>query len=209
MARTRIKICGVTRERDAVRAADLGADFVGLNFWPGSPRCVSVESARRIAREVEGQLEIVGVFVDQQEAEIREIARRAGLDLLQFHGHEGPDAVALFGDRAIKVLRAGPDFDASIVDEFPDVWGFLFDCEHPTLLGGSGVSWPYEAVAGLNLDKPVIVAGGLRPGNVVEAIARSGADIVDVSSGVESQPGVKDPELLKQFIHEVHDAEKE
>lgn len=209
MARTRIKICGVTRAQDAVRAAELGAAFVGLNFWPGSPRSLSVEVARQIAEEVRGQAKVVGVFVNQPVGQVREIESQVGLDLLQFHGDEGPGLVGGFGDRAIKVLRVGLNFDVSVLHEYPDVWGYLFDCDHPTLLGGSGVSWPYERVAGLGHEKPVIVAGGLRPGNVRQAIGRSGADIVDVSSGIESQPGVKDPELMKQFIHEVHHAEEE
>jgi phosphoribosylanthranilate isomerase len=209
MARTRIKICGVTREADAVRAAELGASFVGLNFWPGSPRCVEVEAARRIAERLEGQARVVGVFVDQPPDLVQEISDRVGLDLLQLHGDEGPGFVGMFGDRAIKVFRFGADFDPSVLRDFPDVWGYLFDCDHPTLFGGSGVAWPYERVAGLGGAKPVIVAGGLRPANVAQAIARSGADIVDVSSGIESQPGIKDPELMERFIHEVHHAEEE
>lgn len=209
MAGTRIKICGVTRAQDAVRAAELGAAFVGLNFWPGSPRCLSVKAARRIADAVRDQVKLVGVFVNQPVGQVERIERQVGLDLLQFHGDEGPGPVGCFGDRAIKVLRVGLNFDASVLRQFPDAWGYLFDCDHPTLFGGSGVSWPYERVAGLSHEKPIIVAGGLRPTNVLQAIGRSGADIVDVSSGIESQPGVKDPELMKTFIHEVHHAEEE
>jgi len=149
------------------------------------------------------------VFVNQTEGQIREISRQVGLDLVQFHGDESPDLVGLFGGSAIKAFRVGGDFDASTLLEYPEVRAHLFDCGHPTLFGGSGVSWPYERVAGLSRDKPVIVAGGLRPSNVLQAIARSGADIVDVSSGIESQPGVKDPELMRRFIREVHDAEEE
>ena len=209
MARTRIKICGVTRVQDAVGAAELGAAFVGLNFWPGSPRFLSVEAARRITKEVEAKVQVVGVFVNQPVGQVQEIASHVGLDLLQFHGDEGPGPVGTFGDRAIKVFRVDSSFDASVLHDFPDVWAYLFDCDHPTLLGGSGVSWPYERVSGMRHEKPVIVAGGLRPTNVRQAIAKSGADIVDVSSGIESRPGVKDPELMKQFIHEVHHAEEE
>ena len=209
MARTRIKICGVTRREDAVRAAEMGAAFVGLNFWPGSPRCLSVKTAREISESIRGQVELVGVFVNQTEGQIREISRKVGLDLLQFHGDESPDLVGVFGGSAIKAFRVGRDFDASTLLGFPDVWAYLFDCDHPTLFGGSGVSWPYERMAGLSHDKPVIVAGGLRPSNVLQAIARSDADIVDVCSGIESQPGVKDPELMKRVIHEVHHAQEE
>ena len=209
MARTRVKICGITRQEDAVAAADSGAHLVGLNFWSGSPRCVGVEQARRIAERVAGRVAVVGVFVNQSSHRIRQVSRRVGLDLLQFHGTEGPAQVGAFGDRAIKVIRVGEGFDTAVLDDYPGVWGYLFDCDHPTLFGGSGVAWPYEWVAGLSLDKPVIVAGGLRPSNVRQAIARSGADIVDVSSGVESQPGIKDPELMRRFIREVQHAQEE
>jgi phosphoribosylanthranilate isomerase len=209
MARTRIKICGVTRGRDAVRAAELGAAFVGLNFWPGSPRCLEVEAARRIAERVRGQVEVVGVFVDQPAELVQGVSDRVGLDLVQLHGEEGPAFVGRFGDRAIKVFRVGADFDPAALSDFPDVWGYLFDCDHPTLVGGSGVAWSYERVADVSRSKPVIVAGGLRPSNVAQAIAKSGADIVDVSSGIESQPGIKDPESMERFIHEVHHAEED
>lgn len=204
MARTRIKICGVTRVEDAVGAAEMGADFLGLNFWPGSPRCIGVEQARRIAAKVRGRVELVGVFVDQASGLVQEVSRQVGLDLLQFHGDESPAQVGAFGGRAIKALRVREDFDARVLGEYPEAWGFLFDCDHATLLGGSGVAWPYERVAGVGEGKPVIVAGGLRRTNVAQAIARSGAGIVDVCSGVESQPGVKDAAEMRRFIHEVH-----
>jgi phosphoribosylanthranilate isomerase len=209
MTRIRIKICGVTREEDAISAAELGADFLGLNFWPGSPRCVDVELARRVADSVRGRLGLVGVFVDQPADQVEEIASRVGLDLLQFHGHETADEVGGFGDRAIKAFRVGMDFDAGVLEEFPEVWGILFDCAHPTLYGGSGTSWPFERVMGLCPHKPKIVAGGLRSSNVRAAITSSGADIVDVCSGIESQAGVKDRKLMMRFIREVHYGEEE
>jgi phosphoribosylanthranilate isomerase len=209
MSRTRIKICGVTRESDAARAAELGATFVGLNFWPGSPRWVAVEAARSIAERIRGQAKVVGVFVNQPSALVQEISQQVGLDLVQFHGDEGPEQVDLFGAGAIKVFKVGASFDPGVLGDYPDVWGYLFDCDHPSLFGGTGVPWSYETVADLGHDKPIIVAGGLRPSNVAQAIARSRADIVDVSSGVESRPGVKDAELMARFIREVQHAEEE
>ena len=209
MARTRIKICGVTRENDAVKAAELGAAFVGLNFWPGSPRCLAVEAARRIAERIRGQAKVVGIFVNQPSELVQEVAQRVGLDLVQFHGDEGPEQLDRFGASAIKAFRVGESFDPGVLDDFPNVWGYLFDCGHPSLFGGTGIPWPYERVADLGYGKRVIVAGGLRPANVARAIARSRADIVDVSSGVEKQPGVKDPELMERFIREVQHAEEE
>lgn len=209
MARTRIKICGVTRENDATRAVELGATFVGLNFWPGSPRCVTEEVAFSIVERIRGRANVVGVFVNQPSALVQEITHRVGLDLVQFHGDEGPEQLDLFGADAIKVFRVGSSFDPGVLGDYPNVWGFLFDCDHPSLVGGTGVPWSYETVADLGHDKPIIVAGGLRPANVAQAIARSRADIVDVSSGVEKRPGVKDAELMARFIREVQHAEEE
>ena len=208
MTRTRVKVCGVTRPRDAELAVSLGADLIGLNFWPGSPRVVSLERAREIAAAVAGEATLVGVFVNQSRREIGELERRVPLDLVQFHGDEGPDELAAFGERAIKVFRPTADFSPTLLDGYSEVWGFLFDRAHPTLRGGSGQAWPYERIGGLDCGRPVLVAGGLRPENVARAIRSSGAWGVDVCSGVETSPGVKSPEAMSRFFAEVCNVEK-
>ncbi len=201
-----VKICGVTRTEDAVLAAELGADLVGLNFYPKSPRRVTAERAREIAAAVAGRAGIVGVFVDPEPAEVAKIAARVGLDLVQFHGEEAPSLVERFAPRAIKAIRWRHRDDLERVGEYAGVWGFLFEPRHPTLYGGAGVSWDFRLVAEAARGRRCLVAGGIGPGNAREALARSGASGVDVCSRVETAPGVKDPALLRRLFQEVRDA---
>lgn len=203
-----VKICGITRARDARRAVDLGAHLLGLNFWPGSARCLSLRQASRIVEAVRGEAILVGVWVDAQPQEVSQAVGRLGLDLVQFHGEEGPEVLDAFAGRAIKAFRVASRFDASRLSAYDSAWGFLFDCARPGHYGGTGTPWPYERIAGLETTKPVIVAGGLAPHNVVEAVRRSGADIVDVCSGVERRPGIKDEALMQRFFREVRHAEE-
>lgn len=202
---TWIKICGVTTVGDARRAADLGADLLGLNFHPPSPRCLTPERAAEVAGAVRGRVPLVGVFVHHSADEIAEIDRRVKLDLIQLHGEPDPEAAARWGPRAVQVFRREAPPARDELARYPRVWGFLLDVRHGELYGGSGVSWQYGRAAGLATDKPVLVAGGIRPGNARQALEASGAAGVDVCSGVESSPGVKDPELLERLIAEVRD----
>ncbi len=205
-----VKICGVTRPEDADLAAVLGADLLGLNFYPPSPRCLTVEAARAIAAAVAGRALLVGVFVDRPRAEVEEIAERVGLDLIQLHGDEGPDEAAHWGGRALKAFRVAPaegeEIAPALLDPFPGAWGFLFDVRHERLYGGTGRGWRYGALAGLaahSAGRPVLVAGGIGPENVRAVLAASDAAGVDVCSGVESAPGIKDPLLLERLMAEV------
>lgn len=202
---TLVKICGVTTPEDARRAVDLGADLLGLNFHPPSPRCLTLEQAAEIAEEVRGGVTLVGVFVHHSVREIERIDGHTGLDLIQLHGEPDPEAAAVWGRRTLQVFRREAPPEAVELARYPDVWGFLLDVPHGRLYGGTGVSWQYETAAGLATDKPVLVAGGIGPGNVREALQASGAAGVDVCSGVESSPGVKDPELIERLIAEVRD----
>ncbi len=204
---SRIKICGVTRLEDARLAAELGADYLGLNFYPPSPRAISVERAREIAHAVKGQLTIVGVFVNESRERIQELVEQVPLDLVQLHGDESPAEVEAFGSLAIKVFRMSGMFDAAWLSEYPSVAAFLFDCSHPELYGGTGSAWPFEQITDLNAGRPVLVAGGIRPDNVRQALERSGADGVDVCSGVEARPGIKDPVAMKRLFDEVRDVQ--
>ena len=202
-----IKVCGVTRPEDAQLAVELGADLLGLNFHPPSPRCLDVERAAQIADSVRGRLLLVGVFVDRPAEEVEEIGARVGLDLFQFHGDESREEIARFGSRAIRVLRLTSEPSIEALDPFPQAWGFLAESRHGSH-GGAGRSWPYEWLRGLPTDRPVLVAGGVGPDNAGEALTRSGATGVDVCSGVESASGIKDEALLRRLFDEVRDAQE-
>jgi phosphoribosylanthranilate isomerase len=203
MSRVKVKICGVTRVEDARLAAELGADYLGLNFFAASPRLVEPEQAAEIARAVRGRLAIVGVFVNESRERVEELAEKVPLDLVQLHGDEGPEEIAAFGRRAIKVFRVREDFDPDQVSAYPTAGALLFDCGHPSLYGGTGLAWPYERIAGLKVEQPVLVAGGIGSENARQAIEASGAGGIDVCSGVESSPGIKDHEAMKRLFREV------
>jgi phosphoribosylanthranilate isomerase len=205
----KVKICGVTEPENARAVADLGADFLGLNFCAKSPRYVEPALAREIADAVRGRVRLVGVFVNAASAEVSAIADRVGLDLLQFSGDEGPREVAPFAARAIKVFRSGGDPGLAALAPYGDAWGLLFDAPHGTLFGGTGVAWGYEAVARTvqRLQGPpgrrVFLAGGLGPQNVRHAVQAVHPYAVDVCSRVESAPGLKDLKLLRRLFQEV------
>lgn len=209
MRRPGVKICGVTRVEDALLAVELGADLIGLNFWPRSPRSLSLDKARPIVEAVRGQAHTVGVWVDPTRQQVHEIDEELSLDLHQFHGDKTRQGFEWLPGRVIKAIRLGRDRQPLGLEEYDAAWGFLFDCAPADVHGGTGNSWSYERIADLETSKPVLLAGGLGPDNVAQAIADSGADIVDVCSGVESAPGIKDPVLLQRFLREVRNVQKE
>lgn len=205
MNRVRVKICGITTVEDAESAVDQGADFIGLNFWPKSPRAIDAPRGREIAEAVRGRASIVGVFVNQPPADVRRIAGRVELDLIQFHGDEGPGDLEPWGERAVKAVRFEGAPDPEALDDYKSVWGFVVE-PRSSAFGGTGRSWDYGAARALPRHKPFLLAGGLAPGNVAEAVAASRPWGVDVCSGVESAPGVKDGEALWRFLQEVRRA---
>ena len=207
MGATGIKICGVTRVEDAQLAVELGADFIGLNFWPGSPRFLDRKGAEAIAAAVAGRSRLVGVWVEPTRREVVSMADALPLDLFQFHGQVGPESVDWFPQRVIRALRLGSDRQPIDLAGMRQAWGFLFDCAPDGVYGGTGVPWSYERIATLETPQRLLLAGGLNPKNVAAAIGRSRADIVDVCSGVEAAPGVKDPDLLRRFFREVRNVE--
>jgi phosphoribosylanthranilate isomerase len=201
--RVKVKICGVTRPEDALLAAELGADYLGLNFSPASPRYVEPARAREIAAAVVGRVPTVGIFVNHPPDEAEAIATEVGLDLLQFSGDEGEGTVTRFAPRAIKVFRTGGDPGPAALAPYAGVWALLVDAAHGALYGGTGLAWPYGAVADLAARRRLFVAGGLRPGNVRQAVSGSRPYGIDVCSGVESAPGIKDRGLLERLFEEV------
>lgn len=199
---TLVKICGVVDPENARLAVELGAGFLGLNFYPRSPRFVEVERAREIASAVHGlPVRLVGVFVNRPAPEIEEIESEVGLDLIQLSGDE---TAVPFPGRTIKAFR-GTDG----TDGWGDAWAWLFDAPHASLYGGTGTAWNFQSVAGIAGERRVFVAGGIGPDNVRQAIAASRPFAVDVCSRVESAPGIKDPELLRRLFEEVRNAQSQ
>ena len=208
--RTLVKVCGVTDPANARLAVEMGADFLGLNFYPRSPRYVDVDRAREIvsaAQDANPWVMMVGVFVNRPAAEVEEIDAQVGLDLLQFSGDETPETVARYAERAVKAFRTGGDPGAGELAAWSNVWAWLFDAPHGSLYGGTGAAWNFGAVSGRTGERRVFLAGGLGPDNVREAIAASRPFAVDVCSRVESAPGIKDPELLRRLFEEVRNAQ--
>ncbi|MDH5527369.1 MAG: phosphoribosylanthranilate isomerase [Nitrospirota bacterium] len=193
-----VKICGITNTRDAHFALEYGADALGFVFYSKSPRAVSPEMARDIIGSLPPFVTTVGLFVNETIDRVREIKKISGVDLLQLHGDETPEAANALGPNVIKVIRVqGADSFADIDRYTPRA--FLLDAHHDTLFGGTGQRFDWDLAQWVD-DYPVIVAGGLNPDNVARAVERTGAYGVDVSSGVEKEPGIKDPAKLKAFI---------
>jgi phosphoribosylanthranilate isomerase len=201
----KVKICGITNAQDALWAANLGADFIGLNFYAQSPRKVSVKHAKDLASQIPPFVTVVGLFVDEPFENVAKIVKKVSLKMVQFHGAETPEycaqAVAL-GVKVIKSLRLQKPLEASdLVPYEHAVDYFLFDTYSPESAGGTGEAFNWEWIpAAAPLTKPWFLAGGLNPGNVLEAVKKLHPPMVDVSSGVEKSPTRKDYEAMKTFI---------
>ncbi|HTG33473.1 MAG TPA: phosphoribosylanthranilate isomerase [Thermoanaerobaculia bacterium] len=202
----KVKICGVTDPANALAAVEIGADYLGLNFYPGSPRYVSVERAREIAGAVGGRVPLVGVFVNAPAAAIADTVERVGLDLVQLSGDEGPEAVGPFAARTIKAFRTGGLPGGAELAAWSAVWGVLIDAPHRDLYGGTGAEWNYAGAAEL-ADRRLFLAGGIGPDNARRAVEAARPYAIDVCSRVESAPGIKDLELLRRLFQEVRDGE--
>jgi phosphoribosylanthranilate isomerase len=213
----RIKICGITSVEDALMTAQAGADAIGLNFYARSPRCVAIETAERIVQAMPAGVVKVGLFVDTPAAEVCRLFDDLHLDLIQLHGNQPPEFLAQLGDRpAMKAFRVGSE-------SFPRIAEYLACCQSlkavPKLvlldalvegkLGGTGrvadwnVARAYHTITGA---PPLVLAGGLTPDNVAEAIRQVHPVAVDVASGVESQPGRKDAAAVAAFVQAARDA---
>ena len=202
---TRIKFCGLTRERDAAMAAELGAAYVGVIF-AGGPRAIEPTRAREVL-DAAGSVRRVGVFGSQSPAEVGRMAGIAALDVVQLHADPTPAEVDAMRDHFGGAVWAVVRSDGSLPDDLAALAaradGILLDARVPGALGGSGVPLPWATVRrqiiDLRLAVPIVLAGGLRPGNVVEAVRAFVPAVVDVSSGVEHLPGIKDHGLMRAF----------
>ncbi len=207
MSHTRIKICGITRPRDALAAAELGADAIGLVFYPRSPRAVNAATALQILAEVPPFLSVVALFVDEPASGVDRILSQVPVDTLQFHGNESPGFCNRFGRPWLKALRVREGIDvAAAVRDYAAARAILLDSWQEGVPGGTGRTFDWN-LAPTALPRPVVLAGGLDDGNVGEAVRRVRPAAVDVSGGVESAPGVKDREKIRRFIAAVRAAD--
>ncbi|HQV81423.1 MAG TPA: phosphoribosylanthranilate isomerase [Agitococcus sp.] len=203
--RTRVKICGITRVADALDAIALGADALGFVFYAPSPRAVSAQTVQNIVAQLPPFVSTVGLFVDATPQEVQSVLAQVPLSLLQFHGDETNEYCQQFGVPWIKALRMEPDSDIlAKIAQYPQAQGILLDAWHPHLKGGTGQTfdwrhWPHS-------DKALILAGGLTPENVTEAIHFTKPYAVDVSGGVEASKGIKEFTLLQAFMAGVNAA---
>ncbi len=205
--RTRVKICGITRPEDGVTAARLGADAIGLVFHPSSHRFVDADAALRIIAALPPFVGIVGLFVNAEPATVRAVLATVPLHWLQFHGDEEPADCAAFGLPYIKATPMGAGADVRDYERrFATAAALLLDSHGGNQMGGSGQGFDWTRIP-TERHKPLILAGGLHPGNVAAAIRRVRPYAVDVSSGVETAKGIKDPELMRAFLRGVYDCE--
>lgn len=205
---TEVKICGITDEEAMDAAIEAGADYVGLVFFPPSPRAVTAERAAELVEFAPGEVTKVGLFVDPDDATLDMVLTRVRLDLLQLHGHETPERIEAirleYGLPVMKVISVASALDLTAAEPFLAVTDrLLFDAKPPKgaiLPGGNAVSFDWTILKGRKWGVPWMLAGGLTPANVAEAVRISGATAVDVSSGVENAPGVKDADKIRAFI---------
>ena len=203
-----VKICGLRRPEHIEAAADAGARYVGLVFFPKSPRAVSADEAAALALHVPVGMARVGLFVDPDDAILDAVLGKVPLDIIQLHGSEGPDRVAqvkaLTGLPVMKSVGLSGPADLPALTDYGLVADMLLvDAKPPqdaVLPGGNGLSFDWRLLVGRKWLRPWMLAGGLTPQNVAEAIRLTGAPAVDVSSGVETEPGVKDEGLIRAFV---------
>ncbi len=199
---TRVKICGITNEKDALLAASLGAWALGFIFYKKSPRYVTPDQAKKIIFHLPPFIVPVGVFVNEKGNIVDDIAELCGINTFQFHGNEPPDYCHRFSRfRIIKAFRVNEDFDFNQISKYR-VSAYLFDTFQEGVYGGSGKTFNWEILKNKKIERPFILSGGLNPENVGEAALLS-PYAVDVSSGVEASPGKKDPSLLKDFFNKI------
>jgi phosphoribosylanthranilate isomerase len=202
----RVKVCGITRLEDALLAADLGADAIGFVCWPESPRFVDPDTIRAIVRALPPLVATVGVFVDQDVASVRDTVQRAGILAVQLHGHERPEEWVPFDRPLLKAIGVGRSFRLAMLDAWPASITVLLDAADGRHRGGTGRTIDWDVARAAASIRRIVLAGGLRPENVGDAIRRVRPFGVDVSSGVEIRPGVKDAGRLRAFMDAVASA---
>lgn len=201
----KVKICGITNWTDARRSVAAGADFLGFNFYPPSPRYIAPAKARRIIRRLPERITVVGVFVNEPEEKMLQIARAVGLDYLQLHGDESPEIISRLKRviPVIKALRVRKSFRPVQLAPFKRASAVLLDGFQPRRYGGTGKTFNWSMARRAKGNGKIFLAGGLTPQNVAAAIHAARPYAVDVCSGVEARPGKKDPARVKAMMQAV------
>jgi len=198
----RVKVCGITNAVDALRAVELGADALGFIFYKGSKRYIDPRDAHRIISSLPPFISSVGVFVNQTVPEIKGAVETSGVDTVQLHGDETPEFCAMLPYKLIKAVRVKDTVNSDQVELYP-VRAILFDKHTDEMYGGTGTSFDWGVLKGINISKKVILSGGLTPENVSRAIEIVKPYGVDVSTGVEDSPGKKNHMKMRKFIEAV------
>jgi phosphoribosylanthranilate isomerase len=205
--RTRVKICGITSPHDALAAARLGADAIGLVFFPPSPRSVEIAQARAIADSVPPFVARVALFVNPDARTVRATLAGCRIDVLQFHGDEDPAFCEQFGVPYLKAVRVRKGLNLlECLSPYRAAAGWLLDAYRPEYYGGTGETFDWGVVPA-ELSRPLVLSGGLTAANVADAVRRVRPWAVDVSSGVETSKGIKDAEKIAAFIQGVRNAD--
>lgn len=210
LPRTRVKICGITRPQDAWLAAELGADAIGLNFYAGSPRAITPAQVPEIVAGLPPLVTVVALFVDPTTAWVRAVMETGKVNCLQFHGSESPAFLEAFSLPRIKAVRVRDAQSLQALDDYAPASALLLDAYHPQAMGGTGTvfDWTLAQQYTQATGHAIILAGGLDADNVGEAIHQVRPWAVDVSSGVESAPGIKDEHRMRRFFAAVRAADE-
>jgi len=201
----RIKICGITQLEDAFCAVDCGACALGFNFFPKSPRYITPEKAAGIIKKLPPFVTAVGLFVNENVQTVKRIAKTTCIDTIQLHGDEPPEICSMLGEyKIIKVfrIRNQQDLDLQLPNKY-SVAGYLLDAFHPQLYGGTGTTFDWKMLAALTIAQRIIIAGGITPDNIGLLLKEFIPYGIDICSGVEKTPGIKDHTLIKQLFHNI------
>jgi phosphoribosylanthranilate isomerase len=206
----RVKICGITSTADAQAAIEAGANLLGFNFYPKSPRHIAEGKAAEIRAGLPKRVKVVGIFVNRLPADVIMLRSSLKLDAVQLHGDETPETVAEIAPvvQVIKAFRVEPEFPLTILEQYSQAFAYLFDAAHTGQYGGTGRATDWDVARRASLKHRIILAGGLKVENVAAAVRIVRPYGIDVASGVESSPGRKDHGLLREFIQEVRRAER-
>jgi phosphoribosylanthranilate isomerase len=197
-----VKICGITSCEDAEIAVNYGASAIGMIFYEGSPRYIYPDNAEEWIGAIPSKMKKVGVFVNEKWKNIKTIVEKLNLDYIQLHGDESPEYCDKMIRPVIKTFRVGLDFDPAVLGNF-HVHAFLFDTFQKGKPGGTGRSFNWDLISGLKRDTPIILSGGLNPDNINEGIETVHPSAVDVNSGVESEPGIKDKGKMEKLFNTI------